>query len=108
VDTRGFAQEFNGDPPERKISKLDFLSGGIPFVSRWLTIATCAYRRALLSDPYYPHHLFNWSSLRYRELLEFRHRAQGVAPIITMRHFGETGPSTGSDVSRPALLDTGY
>jgi len=27
---RGIAQEFNGDPTERKISKLDFLSVGIP------------------------------------------------------------------------------
>ena len=45
------AQEFNGDPTERKISELDFLSVGIPFVSRWLTIATSAYRRQPFCDP---------------------------------------------------------
>ena len=55
VDIRGSLKKFNGEPTERKISELDFLSVGIPFVSRWLTIATSAYRRQPFCDP---HHFF--------------------------------------------------
>ena len=49
VDTARSLKSSTATPTERQISNLVFLSVGIPLVSRWLTIATSAWRRQLLS-----------------------------------------------------------